>query len=337
MCGKARVSRSPATRRPPFALRGLWPAEVSARRYLQLAVGSLAVLFLVVTSGAFVRLTASGLGCDNWPRCGDKPYPETGYHAFVEFGNRLVALVGIVLTLVTWLAARKVDPARLSPIGRRMALAAMLGAVAQIPLGGVTVILELHPVAVMMHFFLALAVVACAAVAVLEGLPRAPAGAGPVGPGWWRRLALAGVPAAAVLVVSGAVATAAGPHSGGEDIRRLGVAVNDAVYVHVRVSAVFGIGLLLIGIWLLRHRSSVPGLARLGGLLLAATIAQAILGEVQYRNAIPWGMVLAHVFLAATIWTLVVVVVWLVWRPRSLVYEAGAAGDTVRRQPAAVR
>ena len=29
-----------------------------------------------------------------------------------------------------------------------------------------------------------------------------------------------------------------------------------------------------------------------------------ILGEVQYRNALPWGLVLVHVFLAATIWSL---------------------------------
>ena len=44
-----------------------------------------------------MRLTASGLGCDNWPRCGDKPFPEKGGHAAIEFGNRMVALVGIVL------------------------------------------------------------------------------------------------------------------------------------------------------------------------------------------------------------------------------------------------
>ncbi len=314
--------------------RRLWPAQVSARRYVQLATASLITLYLVVTSGAFVRLTASGLGCDNWPRCGDKPYPEKGYHAFVEFGNRLVALAGIVLTLVAWLAGRKL--ATLSRGGRRATLAAFAGAVAQIPLGGITVLLELHPVAVMMHFLLALAVVAFAAIAVLEGLPRDP-GHPPVGPPWWRALATAGVPLTAALVVSGTVATAAGPHSGGEDIRRLGLAVNDAVYVHVRVTAVFGIAVLALGGWLLRHRALAPGLARLGAALLGVTVTQAILGEVQYRNAIPWGLVLVHVLLAATIWTLVVTIVWSAWRPsRPLLGEHAEtrAGSGASAQPA---
>ena len=79
---------------------------LSPRAFLGLSLLTCAALFLVVTSGAFVRLTGSGLGCENWPRCGDKPYPEQGFHAFVEFGNRMVALAGIILTLVTLLASR---------------------------------------------------------------------------------------------------------------------------------------------------------------------------------------------------------------------------------------
>ena len=84
-------------------VRALSPAG-----FLKLSLASFAALLLVVTSGAFVRLTGSGLGCENWPQCGDKPYPEQGFHAFVEFGNRMVALVGLVLTLATWLGARRV-------------------------------------------------------------------------------------------------------------------------------------------------------------------------------------------------------------------------------------
>ena len=123
--------------------------------FLRLSLASCAALFLVITSGAFVRLTGSGLGCDNWPQCGDKPYPEQGFHAFVEFGNRIVALVGLALTLVTWLGARRVVGL---PRGVRLAaLAAFLLTVAQIPMGAITIALDLHPLAVMTHFLLALA------------------------------------------------------------------------------------------------------------------------------------------------------------------------------------
>ena len=76
---------------------------------MRLAAVATLAMFLVVTSGAFVRLTASGLGCDHWPRCGTAPFPTQGnQHAIIEFSNRMVALVGIALALLTWLASRKV-------------------------------------------------------------------------------------------------------------------------------------------------------------------------------------------------------------------------------------
>ncbi|HSO02719.1 MAG TPA: COX15/CtaA family protein, partial [Gaiellaceae bacterium] len=198
---------------------------VSATGFLRIAVSSLVVLFVVVTSGAFVRLTGSGLGCDNWPRCGDKPYPEQGFHAFVEFGNRMVALVGIVMSLVTWLASRKVDG--LSPLGRVGALGAFLVAFAQIPMGGITVILELHPLAVMAHFLLGLAVLAFALAAVIEAWGLLRGLAAPAGAPWLRQVVTwLGLPLAAALVVTGAVATASGPHPGAsEDVERLGVGI----------------------------------------------------------------------------------------------------------------
>jgi cytochrome c oxidase assembly protein subunit 15 len=280
---------------------------------VQIASGALVALFVVVTSGAFVRLTGSGLGCDNWPRCGDTPFPERGFHAFVEFGNRMVALIGILLAFAVYLASRRVDG--LPRWVRLIALAAFLGTIAQIPLGGLTVILDLHPLAVMTHFLLALVVVALAVVVVLEAWSHARGHGGPVGPGWWRAAASMGIPACLALVVTGAVTTASGPHPGGDEVRRLGLTVTDAVYVHVRATAVYGIGLLLVGAWLLRHRARLPGLTRVGALLLALLLVQMAVGEIQYRNALPWWLVLVHVVLGTAIWALTVAVVHALWRP----------------------
>jgi cytochrome c oxidase assembly protein subunit 15 len=126
----------------------------------------------------------------------------------------------------------------------------------------------------------------------------------------------AGLPLCVALVVTGAVATASGPHPGAnEDVKRLGLEIADAVYVHVRVAAVFGIGALVVGWFLWRVRRAYPGLLRVWGLLVAALVAQAILGEVQYRNALPWGLVLVHVSLAATIWALSLALAYALWRP----------------------
>ena len=286
---------------------------VSPRRFVQLAGLTLFTLWVVVTSGAVVRLTASGLGCDNWPRCGDKPYPEQGGHAAIEFGNRMVALVGIILTLVTWLASRRVDG--LSRRVRTVALVTALGTIAQIPLGGITVLLDLHPVAVMSHFLLALLVVAGSIVVVIEGWSFDRGLAPPAGPVWLRRVAAVGVAACAVLVVTGTVATASGPHSGGVDIRRLGLSVNDTIYVHVRATAIYGIGLLVVGFFLWRLREQLPGIARGGALLLGVLLVQMAVGEIQYRNALPWWLVAIHVSLAATIWVLTVAIAYSLFRP----------------------
>lgn len=288
---------------------------VSARTFLRIALASCLALFVVITSGAFVRLTGSGLGCENWPKCGDTPFPEQGFHAWVEFGNRMVALVGILLTLTTWLASRWT--AGLSRWGKLAALGAFLVAVAQIPMGGVTIALDLHPLAVMTHFLLGLASFGLALIAVLEGWSLRDGRAPPAGPPWLRRLVTwVGLPACIALVVTGAVATASGPHPGSsDDVKRLGLGIVDTVYVHVRVAAAFGIGVLIVGWLLSRMRSEYPGLLRIWSGLLGVLVAQAILGEVQYRNALPWGLVLVHVVLATAIWGFSLALAFALWRP----------------------
>ena len=288
---------------------------LSPPAFLRLSLASCAALFLVVTSGAFVRLTGSGLGCENWPRCGDKPYPEQGFHAFVEFGNRIVALVGLALTLATWLGALRVSGL---PRGARYAaLGAFLVTAAQIPMGAITIAVDLHPLAVMAHFLLAMVVLALVVVVAIEAWRFVTGGAPPAGPAWLRKfVAWVGIPACAALVVTGAVATASGPHPGAdEDVKRLGLEIADTVYVHVRVAAAFGLGVLFIGWFLWRLRDRYPGLLRLWLALLAVLVAQAIVGEIQYRTALPWGLVLVHVFLAAAIWALSVAVAYALWRP----------------------
>jgi len=194
---------------------------------------------------------------------------------------------------------------------------AFLVAAAQIPMGGVTIALDLHPLAVMTHFLLGLAVVAFSAIVVLEGWSLVVGLAAPAGSRWLRQLVTwVGLPACAALVVTGAVATASGPHPGSsDDVERLRIAINETVYVHVRVAAAFGIGVLVLGVVLWRLRVGYPGILRLWALLLVVLVVQAILGEVQYRNALPWGLVLVHVFLAATIWALSLTLAYVLWRP----------------------
>jgi cytochrome c oxidase assembly protein subunit 15 len=296
------------------SLTRLRTLEVSPRAFRQLAAVALGALFVVMVTGAVVRLTASGLGCDNWPRCGDTPFPALEFHAAVEFGNRVVALIAIVLTLVSALAARRV-----SGLPRSVSTAALvvaLGTVAQIPLGGITVIVDLHPLAVMSHFLLALAMLGLAVVVALEArafdlgrsrssVPR---------PLAWLSIGL--LPVGLTAIVTGVFVTAAGPHSGGEDIRRLGN-LQDAIYVHVRATAVFGICFLLLLVLLVRLRQQARGELLIATGALVLLLAQMAIGEYQWRNRLPWEIVLVHVALGSAIWgSLVALALQLVWAAR---------------------
>src|SRR5437588_3861757 len=58
---------------------------------------TLGALTVIVLTGAIVRLTDSGLGCPDWPRCYGKVVPPLSIHPLIEFGNRtLSGLVGLI-------------------------------------------------------------------------------------------------------------------------------------------------------------------------------------------------------------------------------------------------
>ena len=121
---------------------------------------------------------------------------------------------------------------------------------------------------------------------------------------WPRRaaaLALALIPLAAIVVVTGAFVTAAGPHPGGDDVRRLGDFWT-SLRVHVWITGSFGIGfaVLVACLWRCRDRLRNPSL--LAGAVLVVLITQMIVGEVQRNNGLPWELILAHVAMGSAIW-----------------------------------
>jgi cytochrome c oxidase assembly protein subunit 15 len=300
--------------------------EVSPTLLRRLSWAALASLFLIVASGAIVRLTASGLGCDNWPRCGDTPFPEKDFHAIVEFGNRVVGLVPITLTFVTWLAARRTPNLPRAVVW--LALGIFLGTIAQGPLGGLTVLLDLHPLLVMSHFLLAMLVLGGAAVLAVEAWGFEQGQAEAVVPSWLRRLAVVLAASALAVVVTGAFVTAAGPHSGGDAIERLGSPMT-AVWVHVRATAVFGIAFLVTLAYLGAHRRRAPVLFGAALAVLALVLVQVAVGEIQYRTELPWWLVLVHVALAAAIWAGAVALAALFYRPPAPVARATRAARAV--------
>jgi heme a synthase len=287
--------------------------ELSPGAFRRLSLAAAVSLYVIVISGATVRLTASGLGCESWPGCeAGSFFPESSHHAYVEFGNRVVALFPLTLTLLIWLGAGRTPG--VEPWVRWTALGTFAGTLAQAPLGFVTIYFDLHPLLVLAHFVLALVVLAGAVVVALEAWAN-DRGRSAVRPSRRvRRAAVALAVACALLVVSGTLATAAGPHSGDPDVSRLGN-LHDSVYVHVRVSAAFAAVFAGTSVLLALERRRLPGLFRIAVVLVALLAAQAIVGEVQWRTHLPWGLVLAHVSLAAAIWAATVALAASAYRP----------------------
>src|SRR5215212_5611949 len=87
--------------------------RLTSRAYSRLTVAALCSLVAIVITGALVRLTDSGLGCADWPRCSSQKFIDvSGAHAAVEQINRLFTGVVSAAVIVAVLGARWRVPRR---------------------------------------------------------------------------------------------------------------------------------------------------------------------------------------------------------------------------------
>ena len=271
------------------------------------------MLFAIVSTGATVRLTASGLGCEHWPGCqAGNPFPASGVHSYIEFGNRMVAGLTIAVTLVVALGAF------LTPgLERRtqwLAGAVFVGTLVQAPLGAITVYLNLHPLIVMPHLLLSMLLLGWAVIVLLDALRLERGEGSRTLPNELRRFVPL-LPAACFgLLLSGAFATAAGPHSGGDEVARFGT-LDVALVFHAASVAAFGLGLIFLLGYLAARRDRSPLAFRGAAAVVFLTLIQMGLGELQYRTHLPWGLVLVHVAVSAAVWSSTVALASLIRRP----------------------
>ncbi len=291
--------------------------------YRRVAYATLAALSLIVLTGAAVRLTGSGLGCPDWPKCYGHPYPPFSTHALIEFGNRaLSGVVGILTLLAAGLAFTR------RPFRRDLALLAValpLGVLAQAILGGFTVREHLAPGFVMAHFGLSMLVLVAAFALAWRARwePHARARSTHRLTVWSVR---ALVPLGALTIFAGTAATAAGPHAGGSPGQRIhrlhfrgAGTLQWVIHRHATIAALFGVA--VIAVWLLARRrgaeqSELEPLTVLGVLLAA----QGLVGSVQYELKLPTDMVWVHVSLATATW---VVLLWATAAAGRLVSRSG--------------
>jgi cytochrome c oxidase assembly protein subunit 15 len=297
--------------------------RLSPGAFRNLALVTVVLLVAIIVSGAAVRLTNSGLGCADWPACsGTKFVDVSSNHAAIEQFNRLFSgAIGIPIVLLLAGAYRRV-PRRDDLVRPAWVLLALFGSEAV--LGGITVKVELDWISVMAHFLLAIALVGVALLIHRRaGMPdSAQTRARVVGP-MIEALVLAVYALTVWVLVWGTLLTAAGPHGGDEEARRLGWPIPDVARVHaVSVDVLVALVVVLLVV-LVRTRAPRPVLVAASLTLLAMT-AQGVLGYVQYAQSIPALLVGFHVLGAALVF---VAVQELLFTVRPPVARAGPRSD----------
>ncbi len=271
-------------------MRGPYLTSTAFRR---LTLVNVVLLAAIVVSGAIVRLTNSGLGCADWPNCSaTKLVDVSSHHAAIEQLNRLFSgAIGVPLALAV-LGAYRLRPRRPDLVRLAWILFGLFWAEAV--LGGISVKVRLAWVSVTGHFLLAIALIG---VALLMH-HRAGTTPGPrrdAVPRDTMNLARVVYVLTISVLVAGTLVTAAGPHGGDAQARRLGWALGDVARIHgISVDVLIVVTLVLV-VALMR----VPAPRRalnVASVTIVVMAAQGVLGYVQYFNRIPPLLVGFHVF-----------------------------------------
>jgi len=315
--------------------------DISPHRYAQVTLVALIALALIVLTGAAVRLTGSGLGCPDWPKCYGGTVPPLETHAVIEYGNRLltgfVGLAVIAASVLAWF--RRPFRWHLAFFGALLPL----GVVCQAILGALVVKYHLAPGLVMGHFILSMLLLDAAFA--LAWMARYEPGERRFSNdrlGVWAVRAL--IPFGQLTILAGTIATGSGPHAGaheGELVHRFDFegtgTLEWMVQRHSAIAAAFGIAAIVV--WLLLRR---PGGDRRALRPLAAVIGllalQGVVGGVQWFLELPGEIVWLHIAVATVTWLAMLWAVATAGRlePRQATASSAGAAPTAAEPPVPV-
>jgi cytochrome c oxidase assembly protein subunit 15 len=296
-------SRVAAWARPVLA-----PTPVLMRR---LALAGVIADTVIMSTGAAVRLSASGLGCPDWPQCSaadvvaSKNAGQTLLNTWIEFGNRLLNFPLVIIAALIFIAAW-----RFRPDGRRrrdlvwLGAAQPLGVVAQAVIGGIVVLTKLSPATVSVHFLVSAAVVAaavalhmrCAAIADTSLVP----GTTPIRRDL-RVISAALVAVTCLMLAAGTVVTGTGPLAGDAGVPRYPLPLEGVTQFHADIGWLLA-GLSIALVLVLRLSAAPRRAVRAGWIVLAALGSQGVVGYIQYFTHLPAGLVWVHVTGSVLVW-----------------------------------
>lgn len=297
-------------------MRGFWTRVTGTlgRRIVPIAWANLIGNVLIIATGGAVRLTGSGLGCSTWPMCTPAswvPVAEDGIHGVIEFANRLMSPILVILCVLALLGSWGLRRTRRDLWVHAIVITG--GVLGQGVLGGIVVLTQLHLSTVGWHYLVSAALAGICMSFVLRAR-RAPGPREPALPSWLRIMTAVTSVLLVLVVVGGVITTANGPHSGDAEIIRDSSAWEQFVHLHAQLSYVFvgAVGVLLLAGIAVRARRFL--LATIAVLVIVG--AQIAVGILQARLGLPPILVGLHMVLAAVTVALGVVLVDSTSRPR---------------------
>ncbi|GAA3757423.1 cytochrome c oxidase assembly protein subunit 15 [Spinactinospora alkalitolerans] len=281
--------------------RTIWRPTTRSVRWW--ALGNIVVNVGIAVTGATVRVTSSGLGCSEWPRCTPESFVPVGtehsaFNAAIEFGNRTLFFLVFAVGLIVLVATLRLRPRRRDLL--TMAVIIPVGVLGQGVVGGITVWSDLHPASVGAHFLLSMVVVIVTVAYYVRC--REPQGelrltvTPPI-----RRMAAAMVVIGFLLLIAGTVVTGTGPHGGDAAAPRWGFDIVLVTRLHSALAWLTVAG--TVALIALTARTGAPRTVRAQAwLLLAAVLGQGAIGYAQYLLGLPEWLVVLHVLGSALVW-----------------------------------
>jgi cytochrome c oxidase assembly protein subunit 15 len=307
--------------------------RLTPSRYRAVTFAALFALVAIIVTGAAVRLTGSGLGCADWPACSSTKFIDvSSRHAAIEQINRLFTGLVSIAVIAAVLGSLIRVPRRRDLTWLSLGLVA--GVLAQIVLGGITVLVDLHPVAVQGHMLVSLVLVANAVVLVHRASePDDGDAVRPVSPEISRHSV--GIAAlTALALVTGTVVTGAGPHAGDEEARRFGVEIAAAARVHGASVVVAIVTMVTLIVRLRRRPAERAELAEWISAWIVVALLQGAIGYIQYFSEVPALLVGLHVFGATMLWAVTVGLVLRTMPVRRTARAEGGAAVAAAAVPA---
>jgi cytochrome c oxidase assembly protein subunit 15 len=277
-------------------------------------------------------LTNSGLGCDDWPACSsEKLVDVSSSHAAIEQINRFFTGVVGIAVIAAVLGSLVRRPRRRDLVVLSVGL--VVGVVANAVLGGISVLVDLHPIAVQGHLLLSMALIVTGTVLVRRAgepdrVPRAVVVTGRTQRTTWALFA-----ATSVAVFTGTLVTGAGPHAGDEEAERLAIAIPTAARIH-GLTVMVSLALALALAWhIRRNEGDRRALADVVSMWIFVGLLQAAIGYVQYFNEVPALLVGVHVAGATAVMFVTTLVVLDTSRPTTPAVPGHV--DDMERSPVA--